>query len=87
MPGDPVPVVTGSPQNRHRAYPHVYVHADGYNASGEQVAWTLDSAGLPGQAQLYVEPGQVGEFALHLNLADNIESVRIFASTHPTVPP
>ncbi len=87
MPGDPVPVVTGSPQNRHRAYPHIYMHADGYNAAGEQVAWTLEGAGLPGQAQTYVEPGQVGEFTMHLNLADGVETIRIFAGVSPIVPP
>jgi hypothetical protein len=87
QPGDTVLVVTGTLQNRHRAYPHVYMHADGYNAVGEQVAWTLEGAGLPGQAQTYIEPGQVGEFTMHLNAAEDVATIRIFAGVSPIIPP
>jgi len=86
-PGDPVLVVTGTLQNRHRTYPHVYMHADGYNAAGEQVAWTLEGAGLPGQAQCYIAPGQAGEFTLHLNPAADLATICIYAGVSPIVPP
>jgi hypothetical protein len=86
-PGDPVLVVTGTLQNRHRTYPHIYMHADGYNAAGEQVAWTLEGAGLPGQVQCCIEPGQTGEFTMHLNPAADLATICIYAGVSPIVPP
>jgi len=85
--GDPILVISGSLQNRHRAYRKITMYAQGYDAAGEQVSWTLDAAHLPGEIGLDVEPGHIAEFTLHLNLADDIESIHIFASTSPILPP
>lgn len=46
--GAPVLVVRGTFQNRHRAYFHIAMEARGYDAVGEMVSETLDSAHLPG---------------------------------------
>ena len=61
--------------------------AEGYDAAGEQVAWTVDAAHLVGVIGLHLENGETGQFTLHLNRADNVRSIRIFAGTSPITPP
>lgn len=61
--------------------------AGGYDKTGKQVAWTLDAAHLPGHIGLHLENDEVGQFTLHLNMADNIKSIRIFANNYPITPP
>ena len=81
--GEPILVISGLIQNRHRTYSEISMNARGYDADGEQVSFTLDSAHLPGCIGLGIPPGEVGEFTLHMNPADNLASIHIFGGMSP----
>ncbi len=73
--GDPVLVVRGTVQNRHRTYTQIGMHAAGLDETGERVSYTLDASYLPGTIALNIEPGEIGEFLLHMNAADNLKTI------------
>jgi len=85
-PGEPVVVVTGSVRNEYRESEEVVIYALGYDAKGRQVAWTLDSAYIYGQTALHLEYGEAGQFTLHLNVAENLACIRIFAGNYSAPP-
>jgi hypothetical protein len=85
--GDPIIVINGTIQNKHKQNIHIAMWAEGYDATGERVAWTLDAAHIVGQIGLQLENGETGQFTLHLNMADNIKSIRIFANNYAVNPP
>jgi len=61
--------------------------ANGYDGEGEQVAWPLDNAHISSQILLIIENGETGEFTIHLNTAENIKTIRIFANSYNISPP
>ena len=75
-------IVRGDVRNMDTDNSTLAIFAYGYNRAGEQVAGTLDAEGVPGQVTVHLEYGQTGQFTLHLNASDEIETVRIFAFTH-----
>lgn len=85
--GEPILVVTGTVQNRHRTNKEIAMYAAGYDEAGNQVAWTLDIAQIAGQIGLHLENNEEGPFTLHLNVAENIKTIRIYANSYPIVPP
>jgi hypothetical protein len=85
--GDPVLVVSGSIQNKHPENKEIAMYAEGYDAEGKQVAWTLDAAHIVGQIGIHLEKDKTGQFTLHLNIADNLKSIRIFANNYSITPP
>jgi len=85
--GDPCLVVSGHIQNRHEENCEIAMYAEGYDESGEQVAWTLDAAHIAGQIGLHLEHEETGEFTLHLNLSKDIRTIRIFANNYSVTPP
>jgi hypothetical protein len=85
--GDSVLVVSGSIQNKHRENKEIAMYAEGYDAAGKQVAWTLDAAHIAGQIGLHLEKEAAGRFTLHLNPAENIRSIRILANNYSITPP
>lgn len=85
--GDPVLVVSGSIQNKHPENKEIAMYAEGYDAEGKQVAWTLDAAHIVGQIGRHLEKDETGQFTLHLNIADNLKSIRIFANNYSITPP
>jgi hypothetical protein len=85
--GEPVLVVSGSIQNKHPENKEIAMYAEGYNAEGKQVAWTLDAAHIVGQIGRHLEKDETGQFTLHLNIADNLKSIRIFANNYSITPP
>jgi hypothetical protein len=85
--GDPVLVVSGSIQNQHQENKEIAMYAEGYDAAGKQVAWTLDAAHIAGQIGLHLEKEATGRFTLHLNLAEDMRSIRIFANNYSITPP
>jgi hypothetical protein len=85
--GEQIIVVTGRIVNRHPQSKEIAMYAKGYDESGRQVAWTLDAAHIAGQIGLRLENGETGQFTLHLNLPDNLRSVRIFANNYAVAPP
>ena len=80
--GQPCLIVRGDVRNMDTDNSTLAIFAYGYNPAGEQVAGTLDAEGVPGQVTVHLEYGQTGQFTLHLNASDEIETVRIFAFTH-----
>ena len=85
--GDPCLVVSGHIQNRHKGKSNIAMYAEGYDEAGEQVAWTLDAAHLPGRIQLGLEYGETGAFTLHLNVSEDIRTILIFAGAYEFPPP
>ena len=85
--GDPCLVVSGQIQNMHQENSEIAMYAEGYNASGEQVAWTLDAAHIVGQIGLHLEYEETGEFTLHLNLSENTSTIQIYANNYSDTPP
>jgi hypothetical protein len=85
--GEPVLVVSGSIQNKHQENKEIAMYSEGYDEAGKQVAWTLDASHIVGQIGLHLENEETGQFVLHLNMAENITSIRIFANNYPITPP
>ncbi len=85
--GDPCLVVSGHIQNMHRENSEIAMYAEGYDTSGEQVAWTLDADHISGQIGLHLEYEETGEFTLHLNLSENTSTIRIYANNYSVTPP
>ena len=84
--GDPIWVLSGNIQNNHPTKQEIDMYADGYDTKGKQVAWTFD-AHIVGQREIQLENGETGAYILTLNFAENIKSIRIFASNHSIPPP
>ena len=85
--GESILVVSGTIRNEHPANTWISMFADGYDGEEEQVAWTLDQAHVAGQILRYLDYGETGEFTIHLNPAENIETIRIFADSYNVPPP
>jgi hypothetical protein len=85
--GESILVVSGNVQNKSNENTYIAMYAEGYDAAGKQVSWTLDAAHIVGQILLHLENEETGQFTLHLNIADNIKSIRIFANNYAIVPP
>lgn len=85
--GEPILVVCGTIQNKHRQNTYIALYAEGYDAQGKQVSWTLDDAHIQGQILLQLETEEKGQFILHLNLDKNIKSIRIFVNNYDELPP
>jgi len=79
--------VSGSIQNKHPQYEYITMYAEGYDETGEQVAWTLDDAHIAGQIGLYLKNEETSEFTLHLNFSDNMKTIHIFANVYGLPPP
>jgi hypothetical protein len=77
--GEPCLVVRGHIQNQDKEKFHIGMTALGYDEAGEAVSGTLDAAHISGAIGLYLEYEETGEFTMHLNLSDNISTIRIFA--------
>jgi hypothetical protein len=78
--GETIIVVKGIVQNKHPEYHEIAMGAQGFDSNGKQVCWTLDPFGPGGLIELFLEQEQEGEFTLHLNFSEYIDSVRIYAS-------
>jgi hypothetical protein len=85
-PGETILLVNVIVQNTHQEYKIIGISAMGYDASGEQVAWTLDDP-LHAQFLSQLEYGETGEFNLHMNLSKNTKLVRIFGSNYKYLVP
>ena len=84
--GDPILIVSGTIQNKHKENTWIDMWAEGYDKSGEQVAWTLDDAHLSGHILLNLETDEKGEFTIHLNYSEDV-FVRFYANNYPVPPP
>ncbi len=80
--GDPVLLVTGRIENQHEEAEEVTLRADGYDENGDIVSGTLDSDRISGVLGLDVEPGETGEFVLHMNPSERLRTIRLFGSVY-----
>jgi len=85
--GELILIVNGSIQNTRNSNIEIEMYAEGYDANGKQVSWTLDYVHNEGQISLHLEKEQLCNFTLHLNMDDSIKSLRIFAYDYDEVPP
>jgi hypothetical protein len=49
----------------------------GFDASGNQVSWTLDTGPLPGWGQVYIAAGSSMPFTLHLTWSDSVTDLLV----------
>ena len=85
--GESILIVSGSIQNKHQENKEIAMYAEGYDDNGKQVSWTLDATHIIGQIGLHLENEEVSQFILHLNMVENIRSIRIFANNYSVTPP
>jgi len=85
--GETCLIVTGHVQNMDEENPEIALWAEGNDTFGNKVAWTLDAAHIAGQIGLHLEYMEVGEFTMHLNLPEDMITVRIYAASYPVTPP
>ena len=78
--GDPCLLVAGRIENQHNEESEVILHAYGYDEDGDIVAATLDSYRLPGAIGLDVDPGEKGDFLLHMNPSERLRTIRLYTS-------
>jgi len=78
--GDPCLLVAGRVENHHEEESEVILHAYGYDEDGDIVARILDSYCLPGALGLDVDPGEKGDFLLHMNPSERLRTIRLYAS-------
>jgi len=79
--GEPILIVNGTLRNDHSNHNEIGMYADGYDENGNIVSETLDATYLVGAVGAHIEPGETGEFTLHMNVSPDIKSIRIFAGT------
>ncbi len=85
--GEPILIVSGTIQNKHKENTWIDMWAEGYDKTREQVSWTLDAAHLAGHILLNLENEETGEFEIHLNYSDDISSINIYANNYAVRPP
>jgi hypothetical protein len=85
--GDDILAVSCSVKNKHLTNTEIMIYAAGYDKTGKQVAWTLDSSSIMGQVGLHLENGQAAAVTLHLNYTADMESIHIFANSYNQIPP
>jgi hypothetical protein len=85
--GEPILVVSGRIQNKHPENKEIAMWAAGYDEVGNQVSWTLDAAHIIGQIGIHLEKDELGQFTLHLNTAQKMKGIRIFANNYAIDPP
>ncbi len=86
-PGDLIYEITGTIRNNHPEYREIALWAAGFDETGRQILWTLDAAHIMGQIGRHLEKGETGDFALHLNYAEKVKTIRIFAGIYSQTPP
>lgn len=86
-PGDLIVVVNGEIENINSDGPYVAIWAEGYDAEGNIVSWTLDADHVAGQSQVYVGQGETKGFTLHLSFAEDLNEVEIIACAYSQPPP
>ncbi len=85
--GEPIIIVKGTIQNKHKENTWIHMWAEGYNEMGVQVSWTLDYAALAGFILTNLETDETGEFVIHLNYSTDIRSIHIYGNNYSVHPP
>jgi hypothetical protein len=77
IPGDPCWLVSGRISNGYDEDYWVAYHAEGYDASGNQVSFTLDAGPILGVDQVFISGNSSENFTLHLKYSDNVTSITL----------
>jgi len=80
--GDPCLLVRGRIENQHEEAEEITIRAVGYDENENIVSGTLDSDRIPGVLGMDVDPGEIGEFVLHMNPSDRLRTIRIYGSVY-----
>jgi hypothetical protein len=74
-PGDPCWLVSGHISNGYDENYWVAYHAGGFDASGNEVSFTLDIGPIAGVKQVFIYGRSFENITLHLSWADNVTSI------------
>ncbi|MFA5308597.1 MAG: hypothetical protein WC370_03805 [Dehalococcoidales bacterium] len=85
--GDACIILSGSVLNTDKERPELNLWAEGYDADGQQVSWTLDASNLVGRINIRVEYNQTGGFVIHLSPDAGLRTIRIFLVSYEFPPP
>lgn len=77
--GDPCIIITGEVLNTDKENTDIVIWADGLDAEGDKVSWTLDAYHLIGRTGLRLEYGEIGQFTLHLNPDVNLCTIKLYS--------
>ncbi len=75
--GEPCFLISVNINNGYSEDGWVTFHADGFDKSGHQVSFTLDTGPLPGAWQVYLAGYSSAEYTLHLSWADDVDRLTI----------
>jgi hypothetical protein len=84
---DQVFIIRGALKNTFAKDWHVLFGAVGLNGAGEEVSWTLDRAGILGQAEVFIPANEKREFILHQTWHDDVCRFEFFAYCYESSPP
>jgi hypothetical protein len=84
---DQVYILRGALKNTSAKDWHVLFGAVGLNGAGEEVSWTLDRAGILGQAEVFIPAHEKREFILHQTWHDDVSRFDFFADCYESSPP
>jgi hypothetical protein len=85
--GDTILTVSGHVRNMDQEKIEVALWAEGYNSSGKQVGWTLDGNLDSNRVGGYLEYQKACDFAMYVNLAADLQTIRIYTVGHIIPPP
>lgn len=85
--GDACLSIHGRIKNERSQSYYVGVWAQGDDSMGNTVSWTLDCAHICGAGLVSIGGRGADTFTLHLNVADNITSIKIQTGCYSTPPP
>ena len=85
-PGDPILSVALTITNNHPTYKIIGISAVGYDASGVQVAHTLDDV-VHRMARTQLGYQETGNITVHMNFTNNVKLIKLFGNTFQYPPP
>jgi len=84
---DQVYLIRGALKNTSAKDWHILFGAVGLNGAGEEVSWTLDRAGILGQAEVFIPADEKREFILRQTWHDDVCRFDFFAYCYESSPP
>jgi hypothetical protein len=81
-PGDICLEISGTFSNTTDDALQISYYAEGYNADGHQIAWTLDSGPVQGIKALDIPEHSGNTFDIRINMAEGIVLIKLFASSY-----
>lgn len=86
-PGDRCFLVSGQITNTTGDDLYVDIWIDGYNAEGEQVAWSLSTGTIAGHVQFDIPAKSSQSFEVRVSWAEDLDSIRVNAQSYDRMIP